>query len=236
MSHLLIIKKILFVNNTSRVGKGTFASLIAEALTLNHVDMGKLLRTEIQNASDFGKSLKTYMSKGELVPDKLVNQFAINSIKYSNWTEYKGILLDGFPRNVEQAKYLDTALSQMNIKIDVKAINISLEKWVAVEKCLGRRVCKTCKKGFNTAHIVEEGFDMPAIHPYASTCKNIPSCAPILEKRDDDDIDIITKRFDSFNVKTKPLLDYYKSKGGLKSFEVKRGIKDTNLLIDLMHN
>lgn len=161
-----------------------------------------------------------------LVPDEIVNNIAISSIKRSS----KSLLLDGFPRTVDQAKFLNDSI---NKDFRISAVNINLEKWVAVKKCLGRMTCSDCKKSFNSAHVMEDGFDMPAILPSSENCSET-KCMPKMSRRIDDTHEIISARFEQFADNIAPLLGYYAEQKSLHNFVVKKGIKDTDKLIKLI--
>lgn len=151
-----------------------------------------------------------------------------------------GFILDGYPRTVSQAKYLDEYL-QTRHKGDpasgiIRAVNITLRNDVALEKIRGRVTCGKCGQDFNTASVVRDGFDMPAILPDSNGCweSNEP-CDPHFKKRDDDQSDeVISKRLQLHDELVSPLLDYYGKLNRLQHFPVQRGIEDTNDLFHLM--
>jgi adenylate kinase len=113
------------------------------------------------------------------------------------------------------------------------AVHIMLDREVTIQKLLGRRLCKTCAKSFNTAHIVERGFDMPAILPDQKTCqftRGNQKCEPIFERRDDDTAQVIEKRLEDFDARNNCILEFYRERNALRSFEVKKGVKDVDSL------
>lgn len=136
----------------------------------------------------------------------------------------------GYPRTVAQAEDLwaiDSAKSPL------WAIHIDLEQWVVVEKLLGRRICSTCHGSFNTASILSNGYHMPAILP-EDHCVKGNQCKKDLHSRTDDTKEIIQQRLDDYQKKTTPVLDYFREKNRLKSFQVKRGVDDTDDLLKCM--
>eukprot|EP01035_Chromulina_nebulosa_P018641 gene18641-24382_t len=219
------------------VGKGTFAKIITKQLGMKHFAIGDLIREEIANIdSPYSKDFEKYVSKGKLIPDHLINDIAINNIMHSS----VDIILDGYPRNLSQAELLDKKLnlynnSDHNISHRIVAVNIMLNKEVTIEKLLGRMVCKTCKHEFNSANIMSNGYLMPAILPNPETCSlGKDKCNPVMEKRIDDTIETITKRFLEFEAKTAPLIDFYHKKNSLITFNVKKGVKDAPDLMKLL--
>jgi len=210
------------------VGKGTFAKLMKRKSNVSELSIGEVVREEISKKSEYGEFFSGFVKKGELIPDTLINEIVRDRLNQSN----NDIILDGYPRNVDQARYLD---SNFESTLDIKAVNIMLNKDIAIEKIMNRMVCKTCKAGFNSANFVNDGYDMPALLPNPCTCVLGPSkCNPVMEKREDDDREVIAKRFEEYDMKTAPLIDYYEKKGKLLNFQVKKGVKDIDELIALI--
>lgn len=154
----------------------------------------------------------------------------------------------GYPRTLPQAKFLYNYCCQFSMAVQpnnfekapisasLSAIDIRLEQWIAVEKLLGRRQCATCGGSFNTANIVVGDYFMPSTLPDPVQCeanRGLP-CRPDLITRDDDTESIIQTRFLEHQRNTEPILDYFKSLGILKTFEVKRGVQDLEKLIHVM--
>ncbi len=197
----------------------------------SHTFFSDILRLEVKSKTALGLELNDYMTKGLLVPDDVANKVMLQHI---NKVTESGFILDGFPRTINQAEFLTNNLANGN-QNNIEAINITLAKWVAIEKLLARSACSTCGAGFNTADIMRDGYDMPAILPNKHTCRLGPEqCNPVLVSRNDDSVDVIERRFEEYAAKTKPLLEYYNSKGALKNFEVRKGVKDTDALFALM--
>lgn len=182
-----------------------------------------MLRSEVANKTSIGLSIADIMSQGLLISDEIANQVISNSISKAN-----GFVLDGFPRTVPQAEFLETASEGL------VAVNITMEKEVAIEKLLARRTCVTCGDSFNIANIIRDDYDMPALLPDKSKCKLREDCNPIFEMRNDDNREVIERRFEEYSRKTEPLLNYYGSRGRLINFQVKKGVKDTDALLAQM--
>ena len=170
------------------------------------------------------------MSSGSLVPDKLAVNLALDTINtIISKSPQSTIILDGFPRTVQQAESI--SLKYPNFF----AINIMLKRSVAIEKLAGRVTCSKCKKDWNVSNILYDGYRMPSLLPTKEKCPNkLDDCSQYFEKRADDNPDIIGKRFDEFNEKTAPLIDYYRKRKMLREFDVKRGIDDADDLLKLM--
>lgn len=170
-------------------GKGTMAEYIENGFNLDHISTGDMLREEIKKGSELGKSAEKYMNKGELVPDKVI--LGMIEMRLKEKAARHGIMLDGFPRNLAQAKALDKIA-----EIDV-VILLEATRALVIERALNRRVCADCGEVYSAK-----------LHK-AKTCDK---CGGKLIKRDDDTEETINKRFDVFEESTAPLIDYYKKK------------------------
>ena len=180
------------------VGKGTQASAIVEKYNIPHISTGDIFRMNIKEGSDLGKEAKEYMDKGLLVPDDIVVSIVNDRLTEEDCKE--GFLLDGFPRNINQAEILDKELSKMSIKLD-KVLNIDADKEILIERVVGRRICKVCGKGY---HIK---FNPP---------KKDGVCdidGGELFQREDDTRETVSTRIEVYEEQTQPLIDYYKEKG-----------------------
>ncbi len=170
-------------------GKGTMAEYIENGFNLDHISTGDMLREEIKKGSELGKSAEKYMNKGELVPDKVI--LGMIEMRLKEKAARHGIMLDGFPRNLAQAKALDKIA-----KIDV-VILLEATRELVIERALNRRVCAECGEVYSAK-----------LHK-SKTCDK---CGGKLIKRDDDTEETMNKRFDVFEESTAPLIDYYKKK------------------------
>ena len=170
-------------------GKGTMAEYIENGFNLDHISTGDMLREEIKKGSELGTSAEKYMNKGELVPDKVI--LGMIEMRLKEKAARHGIMLDGFPRNLAQAKALDKIA-----KIDV-VILLEATRELVIERALNRRVCAECGEVYSAK-----------LHK-SKTCDK---CGGKLIKRDDDTEETINKRFDVFEESTAPLIDYYKKK------------------------
>jgi len=209
-------------------GKGSFGQAVASRLGLTHFSLGDRIRAEVAAGSAVGRRVQATMEAGQLVDDTTATEIVLQCLQGSDRRGH--VILDGFPRTVAQAVALHTNLPDE----DFVAVHVVLEKWVAVEKTLGRRVCATCKRGFNVADVRTRGYDMPAILPSPKTCPRWDTCMPKLEARVDDTREVAESRYQEFLEKTTPLLAFYGAKGALRTFNVTKGMADTPLLVDLM--
>jgi adenylate kinase len=181
-------------------GKGTLAGLLKDKLGIMHISTGDLLRVELKNNSPIGQEAKRYMDSGALVPDELVIRLIEKAISCPE--AQNGFMLDGFPRNKNQAQVLDEILSKIGQPID-KAVYMEASLPVVVQRLTGRRVCKNCGALY---HIKNKP-------PKQSEICDI--CGGPLYQRADDNEETIKKRMDVYLESTMPMIDYYKEQGKL---------------------
>jgi adenylate kinase len=213
------------------VGKGSFGKLIAQRTTeWAHLSLGEYMRKEISKQTALGADISLAVAEGRLVPDKLANELLKKILNEYQQQRKKVIILDGYPRTIHQAEYLKENFPTM----DFSAVHIMLERWVAIQKTLGRQSCVNCGGSFNSSDIRTHGFFMPALVPNPATCPLKEHCNPVFEKRSDDTRELAEVRYNEYLLKTSPLLEWYGSRNLLKSFEVKKGIADVDLLLKTM--
>jgi len=186
-------------------GKGTQTDRLSEEFNLPHIDTGKLLRAEIAAGTEEGKIAKGFMDNGQLVPANLVAQIIIKKL-FSDDAK-NGYILDGFPRSIEQAEIMEEALAKAGKDKADKRIIIQLvvDKNALLERIVNRRMCKKCNKIYNLK-------TMPP--KVDGICDD---CGEELYQRSDDNEEVASKRFDTYNTQTAPLVEYYKNKGLLVS-------------------
>ena len=177
-------------------GKGTQAKKIAEKYSIPHISTGDIFRANIKNNTELGKKAKTYMDKGELVPDELVVDLIMDRFKDADCAN--GYVLDGFPRTIPQAEALDKALAANNEAVDF-AINVEVPDENIIKRMAGRRSCKDCGAIF---HLVYNP-------PKKENCCDV--CGGPLVLRDDDKEETVKKRLDVYHEQTAPLIDWYKN-------------------------
>ena len=188
--------------------------MISAKTNIPFLSAGELIRNEITEKSNIGKEMEVYIKQGQLVPDSLVNNIVINALSnLHNTKNEENFIIDGYPRKLEQAKFLSKTKF-----LPTQVIEIRLDSNVAIEKALSRRHCRTCGyDGFNVAHIVRDGYDIPAILPNKSTCKFGQNCVHDLVKRTDDNIDIMKYQIQSYFEESRPMLKYYNCLNVLKT-------------------
>jgi len=182
------------------VGKGTQGVRLAESLGIVHLAMGDLLRAAVADETELGLKAKAFMEAGKLVPDDLVIGLIEERITADDAKQ--GFLLDGFPRNVAQAKALNDMLHKHGLEID-HVIFMDASKQALVERLSGRLTCSACGFGFH------RHYSPPKIE---GRCDK---CGGSLYQRPDDNEEVIAQRLDVYAEQTSPLLEFY---GDDKSF------------------
>lgn len=177
-------------------GKGTQAKAISENFDILHISTGDILRDEIKKGSELGKKAVRFVESGKLVPDKIIIKMMKKIIGNSRTKD--GFIIDGFPRNLKQAKMFSSVLDQLGIKLD-KVINIVVDKNEVIERLSNRRTCSVCKSIFS-----ENG------NGHDGRC---PKCGGKLVKRKDDDGEVIKRRLEVYEEETGPLAEFYAEKG-----------------------
>lgn len=193
-------------------GKGTQAEKIVENYNIPHISTGDMFRAAIKEGTELGLLAKSFMDKGELVPDEVT--IGIVRERLSKDDCKLGFLLDGFPRTVEQAEALENILSDLNRPIDY-VINVDVDKDILMERLTGRRICKECGA---TYHLV---FNPPAKEGICDRCDGE------LYQRADDNEETVQNRLDVNLKQTKPLLSFYEDKGTLRNIN---GQQDINIV------
>lgn len=185
-------------------GKGTQAKMIAEKYQIPHISTGDIFRANIKNGTELGREAKTYMDKGELVPDELTVRILLDRVAQPDCE--KGYVLDGFPRTIPQAEVLDQELVKRNEKIDY-AINVEVPDENIVRRMSGRRACVSCGATYHIVHIPpkKEGI--------------CDKCGNELILRDDDKEETVKNRLGVYHDQTQPLIEYYGAKGVLRSVD-----------------
>jgi adenylate kinase len=185
-------------------GKGTQAERLVTDFDLPYYATGDILRAAVKDETDLGKKAKGYMDRGELVPDELICQVIMESIDQPKAED--GFLLDGFPRNSEQANILENALEKRDRKLTAVLLIDAPDEEV-IKRISGRRVC------VKNSHVYHVDFDPPK---HDGVCDQDGSR---LIQRDDDKPETIKKRLEVYHAQTKPLIDYYEQRSVLRRFD-----------------
>lgn len=178
-------------------GKGTQAQRIIERFGIPQISTGDILRQAVKEGTSLGREAKSFMEKGELVPDEVVIGIIEERLKAKDCSS--GFILDGFPRTPAQAEALEEILLRDGKSID-HVINIDVDSEELVHRITGRRTCRNCGMMF---HILFHPPAKPGI------CDR---CGGALFQRDDDREEIIRKRLSEYEKQTLPLIEYYKEK------------------------
>jgi adenylate kinase len=198
-------------------GKGTQAEKIVEKYNIPHISTGDMFRAAMKEGTELGLKAKSFMDKGELVPDEVT--IGIVRERLSKDDCKKGFLLDGFPRTVAQAEALESMLASMDKKIDY-VINVDVDQDILMERLTGRRICKSCGA---TYHLV---FNPPSVD---GVCDR---CGGELYQRADDNSETVQNRLEVNMKQSKPLLDFYESKGYLRNINGQQDIEKVFADID----
>lgn len=182
-------------------GKGTQAKTLAAKLNLPHISTGDILRQNVSLETDLGKVAKGYMDKGVLVPDDLVNQMLLRRLNQPDVK--KGFILDGYPRNINQATSLDIDLKQQDWEVDM-VFYLDTSESVIIQRLTGRLVCNTCGMNFHIKNMP------PKID---RICDN---CGSKLMQRSDDREETIKARLEVYKKDVSSLIKYYEAKEKLQ--------------------
>jgi len=189
---------ILVIFGPPGAGKGTQSKLIADKLKILHISTGDILRDATQRQTELGKKASSYMEAGELVPDELVREMILERIKKPDVSA--GFILDGYPRNVNQAMELDRMLGSLSKKIDM-VVNIVISDEEIIRRLTGRRVCDLCGRVTHVEYEPQLDSDVCDV------------CGGELKTRTDDSLEAIKNRLKVYYSQTLPVLDYYRAKG-----------------------
>ncbi|WP_338896536.1 adenylate kinase [Streptomyces sp. TG1A-60] len=180
-------------------GKGTQAAFLASNLSIPHISTGDLFRANISKQTELGKLAKSYMDRGELVPDEVTIAMAKDRMEQPD-AEH-GFLLDGFPRNVSQAESLDVTLQDESMNLDA-VLDLEVPEEEVVKRIAGRRICRN-----DSSHVFHVTYKKPK---QEGVCD---ACGGELYQRDDDSEETVRKRLEVYHTQTEPIIDYYKAQG-----------------------
>lgn len=201
----------LIIISTPAGGKGTISNYIETNYNYDHISVGDLLRDEVENNTDIGYKIKNTLDNGNLVSSEIL--FSLLRKKLKN--QKKNFILDGTPRILCQAKIYDSLLEKLNITLS-KVIFIKTDKEIAKSRMLDRFVCEYCNESYS---LKKDG----------NICLK---CKRKLTKRNDDNIKIFKKRYETFINKTLPVIEYYEKKGLVFTISNNNSIDDTFKQVD----
>jgi adenylate kinase len=190
-------------------GKGTQAKVLEEHSGLVHVASGDLFRAALRQGTELGMLAKSYMDRGELVPDEVVIQMILERIGQGDCAN--GVIFDGFPRTRDQARALEAELEQSRRRID-QVLYLRVPEDVLLRRIAGRQTCKTCGSTYNV-------YYFPSIRP--ETCDE---CGGKLYQRSDDTMETARHRLEVYFAQTMPLIEYYRERGTLVEIDGQREI------------
>ena len=182
-------------------GKGTQAVHLAAHYKIPHISTGDIFRANLKNGTELGKQAQSFMDRGELVPDSVTNEMVRERL--GNNDVANGFLLDGFPRNTNQAQVLDQILAEEKMPLDA-VLELKIDNAEIVKRLSGRRTCRGCGA---SSHVE---FEKPKV---AGVCDK---CQGELYQREDDKEEVVTRRLEIYTDQTAPIVEFYKSKGLLK--------------------
>jgi len=192
-------------------GKGTVAAILKEKLGIPHISSGDIFRECITKKDDLAKELDSYLSKGALVPDELTIRIIENRLEQPDMQN--GIILDGFPRTIDQAEELDNFFAKSGKKVDM-VINLVTPEEEVIERIINRRICsnQACKAVFNLK------LNPPTVEGKCDKCG-----ADLIQRKDDNE-STVKDRLSTYFKQTSPLVEFYENKGVLATHEVSEKI------------
>jgi adenylate kinase len=198
-------------------GKGTQAARVAGAFGLVHLSSGDILRAERKAQTALGRQAQDYMDRGVLVPDDLILSMMMDRVARPEAAS--GFLLDGFPRTLAQAEGLDRRLESAGRRLD-RVVNIEVDDAEVIRRLTGRWSCPT------DGRIYHEVFSPPR---RAGHCDD---CGTALSRRKDDEPAVVGQRLRTYHEETRPLEDYYRRRGVLRSVNGAAGMEQVTAAIE----
>jgi len=173
-------------------GKGTQAVFLAEHYSIPHISTGDIFRANLKAGTPLGQEAKSFMDRGELVPDSVTNAMVKDRLTHDDVAN--GFLLDGFPRNVVQAEVLRAILAEQKSPLDA-VLELNIADSEIIERLSSRLTCRGC------------GAPAPA------TAQACAACGGELYQREDDKAEVIARRLEVYNEQTAPIISFYRSEG-----------------------
>jgi adenylate kinase len=192
-------------------GKGTQAVQLSHHFSIPHISTGDIFRLNIKGETELGLLAKSFMDAGNLVPDSVTNDMVADRLTHAD--AKSGFLLDGYPRNIDQADFLKDVLAKAGTPLDA-ALEFKLENAEIIARLSGRRVCRGCGEN---SHIIFNPSKVTGV---------CDACGGELYHRKDDDAEVIAHRLDVYAEQTEPIIDYYRSAGLLRTISAVGEVSD----------
>jgi adenylate kinase len=192
-------------------GKGTQAEFIAEHFRVPKISTGDIFRANVSGGTELGRMAKKYMDAGDLVPDEVTNAMVRDRLAQPDATD--GFLLDGFPRNVQQAGELDGILVHIGSSLSV-VLDLDVDPDEVVRRLSGRRTCKKC------GHVWHLEYDPPKVEGICG------KCGGELYQRDDDRPETVRHRLEVYASQTEPLIQFYDDREQLVAIDARGAVED----------
>ncbi|MFR9723692.1 adenylate kinase [Streptomyces sp. MS19] len=180
-------------------GKGTQAALLAERLSIPHISTGDLFRANIRQGTELGRQVESILREGGLVPDEITLAMAADRMARPDAED--GFLLDGFPRNIAQAKALDDVLGEAGQRLDA-VLDLEVPEDEVVKRIAGRRTCRN-----DSSHTFHVQYKKPRQEGVCDVCGGE------LYQREDDREETVRHRLAVYHEETEPIIDYYREQG-----------------------
>jgi adenylate kinase len=189
-------------------GKGTQAKRVAKEFDVVHISTGDILRDAVSKGTELGKKAKAIMDRGELVSDEIMNSLVKEKLE-----ELDSFILDGYPRTLDQAKFLDQATKELKKEIDA-AVLIDVSEEEIVKRISNRRVCPNCGKVYNLITLKPKEDEKCDV------------CGTKLIQRDDDKEEVVRERYKVYKKNTEPVIEYYRKNNKIITIDGAQNIED----------
>lgn len=199
------MKNIMFIAPPA-AGKGTQAEFIVEKYHIPHISTGDILREISKEASEIGEYVRETLASGQLVKDEITYQLVEDRLKREDCKN--GYIIDGFPRNIDQAYEYDKILERLGYEVG-NVILLNVDKKIIEKRITGRRLCENC----NTIYNINDKDSSPKVE---SICDN---CGGKLYQRSDDNLESFQQRYETYQKKTEPIIEHYRKQGVLKEVD-----------------
>ncbi|MBR1649216.1 MAG: adenylate kinase [Alphaproteobacteria bacterium] len=208
----------LVITGAPGTGKGTHAGVIKRHFNICHLSAGEMLREEIRKRTEVGKKLEPLLAGGNFAPDELIMEMVAKRIREDDCRN--GFILDGFPRTLKQAEFLDKMLLENGIKLDA-VLEIIVPDDVIIRRILGRYTCVTCGESYS------DDFHKPQVKGVCDICGGRK-----FSKRLDDTEETVERRLVKYRDFTYPTIAYYREKGILRVVNGNGDVADVSARID----